>query len=339
MELNNKNMIQLAIDTSQGNVKGNFSSDEAAKIGSDEIRNAMVEAFGTTNLTYKAFRRNPAAFFEFIEEVVTPATHKKLEETFNRFAEFRSLPYGDTNKFLVPDTSLFPVATIAEGTGNIRRKRLDGTEFTVETSSVAVGIYEELVRFLAGRVDWATYVQKITDSFERDIARRISTALYGSFDKLGDVYKASIASGAADLKEEVLNVAAHVEAENGSVILLGTKAALAKLKPEYYSDEQAGNRNATGYFGVVDGYEVLAMPQFHKSGTDEFAIDDNTILVLPQPDEKIVKVVFEGDAIVREANGSEIAREDMQVRLDVIQRVGVLVLNPNKYGMIQFTGA
>ena len=35
MELNNKNMIQLAIDTSQGNVKGNFSSDEAAKIGSD----------------------------------------------------------------------------------------------------------------------------------------------------------------------------------------------------------------------------------------------------------------------------------------------------------------
>ena len=334
MELHkNNDLIQVAIDTAQGTVQGNFSARE----GSEAIREAMVEMFGTSKLDYKTFRRHKNDVFEFIEETVTPATHKKLEETFAKFADFRSVPYGDQNKFLVPNTELFPVATIAEGSGNIRRKRLEGSEFTVEVSNVAVGIYEELVRFLAGRVDWAMYVQKLVDSFERDIAQRISSALYGSFDELGESYSASVGADAPTMKEEVMDIAAHVEAEHGSVVIVGTKSALKKLDPEYYSDGQAGARNQQGYFATIDGYDALAMPQFHKSGTDEFAIDNDSILILPQPDEKIVNVVLEGTAIVREANGSETSREDLQVQYDVIQRVGVLVINARKYGMVKFT--
>lgn len=333
MELNNQQLVQAAIDTAQNTLQGQYSARE----GSELIRQSMVDLFGTAHLDYKTFRRHKTDVFEFIEETITPLTHKKLEETFSQFADFRSIPYGDQNLFKVPNTDLFPVATIAEGSGNIRRKRLEGSEFTVEVSNVAVGIYEELVRFLAGRVDWAMYVQKLVDSFERDIAMRISAALYGSFDDLGEVYKASIAADDEGMKDELLDIAAHVEAEHGQVVLVGTKSALSKLKPEYHSDAQAGARNQQGYFATVDGYDALAMPQFHKSGTDEFAIDNNTILVLPTPDEKIVKVVLEGEAIVREANGSETSREDMQVQYDVIQRVGVLVINARKYGMLQFT--
>lgn len=330
--LNDNNLIQVAIDTAQNSVRGEFSTRE----GSEAIREAMVQLFGTDKLDYKTFRRHKTDIFEFIEETVTPNVHKKLESTFAQFADFRSVLYGDQNKFLVPNTELFPVATIAEGTGNIRRKRLEGSEFTVEVSNVAVGIYEELVRFLAGRVDWAMYVQKLVDSFERDIAQRISAALYGSVEKLSTTYKATIAAEDTDLKEQTLAIAAHVEAEHDSVVIVGTKAALAKLKPEYYSDAEAGERNRQGYFGTVDGYDVIAMPQFHKSGTDEFAIDNNTLLVLPTPGEKIVKVVLEGEAIVREMGGHETSREDMQVRYDVIQRVGVLVINARKYGIVTF---
>ena len=71
MKLNSNDMIQLAIDTTEGKVQGEFSADQAAKLGSDAIREAMIETFGTAKLDYKAFRRNGAAFFEFIEEVIT----------------------------------------------------------------------------------------------------------------------------------------------------------------------------------------------------------------------------------------------------------------------------
>lgn len=324
------NLKQVAIDTAENKVKGNFSADQ----GTEAIRAAMIETFGTDHLTYKQYRRMPNEFFEFIEETITPYVHKKLEETFSQFAEVRNIAYGDQNKFLVPNTELFKIATIAEGSGNIRRKRLDSEEFEVEVRSMAAGIYEELNRFLAGRVDWAMYVSKLADSFSRDMAQRISSALYGSFDDLSAPYKVSDAS--ADIKGSVLEVAEHVEAEYGTVVIVGTKSALSKLKPEYFSDAQAGERNNTGYFGVVDGYEVMAMPQFHLNGTDEFAIDAKTILVLPTAGEKIVKVIIEGDAIVRETTGGESFREDMQVQHDIIQRAGVAVIAPRKYGMVKF---
>lgn len=324
---------QVAIDTAENKVKGNFSSEDT----SDAIRQAMIELFGTDKPTYKEFRRNKIEIFEFIEETITPVMHNRLEQTFYEFAEFKNINYGDENLFKVPDTNLFPVATIAEGAGDIRRKRLDSAEFSVEIGSIAAGIYEELVRFLAGRVDWAAYVQRLADSFAKDLALRISAALYGSFDELGDVYSASNAGDDAALKAQVLEIAAHVEAEYGEVTILGTKSALARLKPEYSSNEQDGERNRAGYFATVDGYDTLAIPQFHKNGTDEFAIDEKTILILPTLGEKIVKVVIEGNAIVREANGSEISREDMRVQYDVIQRVGTMVVAPRKYGMVKFS--
>lgn len=323
---------QVALDAAQNKVQGNYSTNDT----NEAIRKAMIEVIGSDKITYKQYRRMNTELFEFIEETVTPIVHTKLEELFNRFAEVRNIAYGDQNKFTVPNTELFRVATIAEGSGNIRRKRLDSTEFEVELSSMAVGIYEEFNRFLAGRVDWATYTERIAQSFARDLAHRISAALYGSFDELGSVYAKSVGAGDAEIKEAVLDVAAHVEAENGNVIILGSKAALAKLKPEYHSDEQAGERNRVGYFGFVDGYEVMAIEQFHHNGTDEFAVDNKSLLILPNADEKIVKVVLEGQPIIREVSGTDTFREDMQVQFDMIDRAGVLVLAPNKYGMVKF---
>ena len=328
--LTDSHLIALAIDGAENKVQGNYSVKDA----SDKIREAMIEHFGTSKLTYREFRNNKNEFFEFVEETVTPLLHRRLEDTFNAFAEVRSLEYGDMFKFNVPNNDLFKVATIAEGSTNIRRKRLEGTEFTVETGNIAVGIYEELVRFLAGRVDWAAYIDKMARSFERDIALRISNALYGSYDSLSSTYAATVSAGDEQTKETVLDIAAHVEAEHGSVVILGTRSALSKLKPEYSSDAQDGRRNELGYFGIVDGYDTLAIPQFHHVGTDEFAIDDKTLLILPQPDEKIVKVVLEGTALVMEVNGRQ---EDLQVQYDVIQRVGVLALTSSKYGVVKLS--
>lgn len=326
-----KNLVAVAIDAAQNTLKNNYSQADA----SETIRGAMIELFGTERIDYKTFRRHKVEIFEFIEETITPVVHTRLEDTFNRFAEFRSIPYGDANRFNVPSNELFRVAAIAEGSGNIRRKRLEGADFDVETQSLAVGMYEELARFLAGRVDWATYIDTLIRSFERDIAVRISNALYGAYDSLSAPYQASVSGG--DIKEQVLEVAAHVEAEHGSVVILGTRSALAKLQPEYYSDAQAGRRNEVGYFGVVDGYDVMAIPQYHKSGTNEFGVDNDTLLILPQADEKLVKVVLEGNALVLEVAGDSDAREDLQMQYDVIQRAGVAALTARKFGMVKLT--
>lgn len=329
MHLKDKNLIAVAIDAAQGKLHSNYTQADA----SETIREAMEKLFGTRNIDYKTFRRHKVEIFEFIEETITPAVHTKLEETFNRFAEFRSIPYGDAKRFNVPSSELFKVATIAEGSWNIRRQRLEGADFEIETQSIASGFYEELSRFLAGRVDWAMYVNTLIRSFERDIAIRISNALYGAYDTLTAPYVASVSGG--DAKEQVLEVASRVEAENGSVVIIGTRSALSQLEPEYFSDAQAGRRNELGYFGIVDGYDVMSLPQYHVPGTNEFGVKNDMLLILPQADEKLVKVILEGNALMREVAGDSDAREDMQMQYDVIQRVGVGVLTARQFGMVK----
>ena len=72
------------------------------------------------------------------------------------------------------------------------------------------------------------------------------------------------------------------------------------------------DRNQNGYFKMVDGITFGIIPQAHKIGTDEFAIDNNFLLVLPNGNEKIVKFVMEGEALVKEVLGQDNADDTQE---------------------------
>lgn len=335
MTLLNEELKQIAIATAKGEVATNFSNKDL----SDKIREKMVEELGTDKLDLRTFRSMDKEFFSFVEETITPIVNDRTAEVFGQFAEYRNIAFGEENKFIIEDIRLFPVATISLGNSNVLRKRLDTDELVVEMQTIGLGIMEEFTRFLAGRIDWAKLVARLADSFVADINKRIVAALYGSISKLDSTYKKNGAfSGEGELKKAVLEVADHVEAEHGSAVIVGTKAALRKLKPEFYSDAQAGSRNEVGYFGHVDGVSTLALPQFHKAGTDEFGVKNDVIFVLPQGGEKMIKVVQDGYYNAFLQNGLENHRADMQMSLDVVSRVGVAVVTAAKYGAVEISG-
>ncbi|EGQ3451651.1 hypothetical protein IS848_000313 [Staphylococcus pseudintermedius] len=334
MTLLNTELKKMAIAASKGQSTTNFSNADL----SDAIRQKMIEEFGTDKLDMRTFRKHKVELFEFIEDTIAPVVNDRTAEVFGQFAEYKNLSFGDENKFIVEDIALFPIATISTGNGNVLRKRLDNDELVVDMQYIGAGVYEELTRFLAGRVDWAKLTARLAESFVNDTAQRIAQALYGSVSKLGSTYKANVSGSDGTLKEKVLGIADHVEAANGEAVIVGTKSALRKLKPEDLSDAQKGEKNVTGYFGHVDGYQAIALPQFHKAGTDEFGIKNDVIFVLPSANEKLIKVVFDGYYHVREEGGSETYRTDMQVSLDVISSVGVAVITGAKYGAVEITG-
>ncbi|MEJ7218472.1 hypothetical protein [Staphylococcus gallinarum] len=322
---------EVAINAAKGVATTQFSNADL----SSAVRNKMIEELGTDKLDYSTYRRRKHDLFEFIEETIAPIVNDRTSEIFGQFAEYKNIAFGDLNKFIIDDIKLFPVATISLGNGNVKRQRLDSQELVVPMHTVGAGVYEELVRFLAGRTDWAKLTARLAESFVNDIAQRIGDALYKSIDSVGSTYKANVSGTNEELKEKVLEIADHVEASNGQAVIVGTKAALRKLKPEDTSDLQKGAKNEIGYFGVVDGVEAIALPQFHKAGTDEFGLKNEVIFVLPSSDEKLVKVIQDGQYIAREEGGSEGYREDMQMSLDVITRVGVAVITAAKYGAVE----
>lgn len=319
-----KDLVTLMIDTYKG-VNTEFSKDKSNDIILTELREKAGIPDG--KIDYKTFRRHKVDLFEVIEEALTELIQEGLEDQFSQFAEVRNLNWGDTNVFTVKDRDLFKVATISDGNGNLRRQRIDNGEFSVTGETRGVKIYEEMYRLLAGRVEWNEMVDRVARSYNQEIARLVYEAIHGSFSSLGANYKHSGAFALADFTR----IVQHVEASTGAnVVAYGTKSALAKVDPAVVSDNMKDARNELGFYGVVNGVELREIKQAHKPGTENFMIDD-FLLIVPTVDDKMVKIVNEGEAVIQDNPMGQSA--DMSQEYLFTMKTGVAVVSSAKYGI------
>ena len=115
------------------------------------------------------------------------------------------------------------------------------------------------------------------------------------------------------------------------VAIYGTKLALNKVAQlTNMSGAMKDELNKFGYLGTVSGMRLIEIPQAFKVNSDEFALADDTLLILPEG-EKVVGVVMEGDAIVNEPDN--MSRHDMQLGFETMKKLGVSVLQMKVYGM------
>ncbi|MER2007481.1 MAG: hypothetical protein ABS939_08505 [Psychrobacillus sp.] len=328
-------IVKLAVDLAKGKVQ-NFSVDES----NDTLRKAFADLFefstdknGKFEIDRKTFRKHKAEIFEILEVVINETLQEGLKGQFDGFAEYRNLAWGDENKFVVPNKDIFKVALISDGNGNIRRQRLrDGQEFSISLDTYGIKIGEDFHRFLAGRVQWADLMGLIAESFRRDLTQRIYQAVLKSYGKYNSTYHFT---GTLD-EDKLVLLASHIEARTGEkVAVYGTKLALRKLAPAsgMLTDEMRNQRNATGYYSTIAGIDMYEIEQSHEYGTDNFAIDNNMILVLPQNADKMIKVVNEGDAIIQDLAGGISA--DMMQEYFICNRFGVSIITSKVFGFVK----
>lgn len=329
-----KDMIKLAVDLAKGKVQ-NYSANEA----NETLRKAFADLMefsleGDGKIDRKTFRRHKVEIFEILEEIINETLHEGLENQFDGFAEYRNLAWGDTNLFKVPANNIFRVALVSDGNGNIRRQRLrDGQEISVSLDTYAIKVGEDFHRFLAGRVDWAEFMAGIAESFRRDLTQRIYEAVYNSFGQYGATYHNHFSNGFTE--DDLVEMAMHIEARTGEkVAIYGTKLALRKLAPSNITDAMNDARNKTGYYGEIAGIELREIQQSHKYGSDEFAIANDFVLLLPQNPDKMVKVVNEGDAIIQDINGGQTS--DMMQEYFIANKFGIAVITSKVYGFAKF---
>lgn len=297
-----KDIVKVAVDAYRGNVE-QYSVGQSMEL----LRKALVDANGgSTTLNYKNIRDGKCVgLFTLIEEILSRTVVEGLQgdEYFNALVDFRNVAEGDKNLFEVEDSTLFVVADAADGTQGIRRQRLSGTsEVSIPTSLKTVRIYEELNRVLSGRVDFNTFITKVSESFRQKLLNDIYTLWSGATaaDFGGITYFPT--AGAYD-EDELLELISHVEAAAGGkpATIIGTKKAVRNLKESIQSDGAKDELHNMGYYGKFFGTPVVVTPQRHKVGSTEFTLDDDMLTIIAG-DEKPIKCVYEGDAIVLMGN-------------------------------------
>jgi hypothetical protein len=325
--MSNKAIIDLGIDLARGSVS-QYSSEQANEI----LRKAMLDLAGCEDgkFDYKKFRRNQVAIFEVLEEILDATIEEGIKNQFDGFVDYRSTRFGDKLSFRRKNHDLFEISMIAGGTNNLRRQRLSDSSFTIETNWEGVKIYEELERFLAGQVDWVGMINTVDRSFQSAIASRIYQAVKAAYSGLTAPY---YESGSWDI-DTFNTIVDHVQAATGmKPIVFGTRAAVSKAEPKYinYGLSSLEQRNQDGYFRTIDGITFSVIPQAHIPGTDTFTIDDDFLLIVPNGDEKIIKLVTEGETLIKEVNGQDNADDSQEYT--VRKKYGVGVVSASKYGV------
>ena len=316
---------KLAIDTYEGTVT-KYSKDEAE----NAIRNAIREACGG-EWNHYAFLDNKGKIYQIITEVLSVGLGALLEGKFDDFTEVNDVELGDKVSFEVQNKDLFRVATISDGNTDIRRQKLYKGKLEVATEKIGIKIYEDFDRFLAGRIDWTEMVNRVQLSYANEISMRIYNAIYGSYDDLLAPYQVS---GTFD-EGKLLTAVAHVEASTGQkAVIFGTKTALAKITSANMSDGMKDKLNVIGHYGMFRGTDLLELPQAHKVGTNDFAVADDFLLVVPNG-EKIVKIILEGDTYIWDTEAGD--RNDEQIEFFFGRKVGVGVLKADQYAMYKLS--
>jgi hypothetical protein len=320
-----------------------FSIEESNKIFTDKLIKESMEYAG---LTYTAGQKmdfqtysHPLVkhkLFNLISTTIDAIVPKYLMNQFDRFIDIRNVAWGDKLYIEVTSPDLFSVTKVSHGNVNVRRQKLDRRSINLTPIMREVKVYEDLYRLLAGRVDWATYVNKVALSVANDIHTDAYTAFYDSYDATDSTYFASGAFSGTTFN----TMAEHVKAANGGVPVQawGTKLALAKVNahtgytayPGLNSANMLDEYNRMGYYGQFQGTDLVKIDQAHTANTNDFAISDSFIIITPVGLDKPIKLGFEGEAIFTENNST--TTQDQQTTYSLQKAFDLQILSAGRYG-------
>ncbi len=353
MQFTKKELAKFMVANYKGEVQvpANFSADKVFT-PEEAITNAFHSVIGTNaNSTVEdyilAFRKEDARLgvFAIIEEVLREGIINESWKNpfFERFVETRSQARGDKTVFYVESKQEVVVSRISkDGRVALDRQRFDeGYELSVDTETRGAKVYEHIARIMLRKTGWANFVANLYAAMERDIAEMCYGAFLAVVENLPNEFVHRGAYNAKLIKEKIRNV--KLISGASSVTLVGTELALEALTQDdaikYLESADVQNEiYATGRLGKWYGHDVLELPNGFKQGTGltELVMPDDVVYIIPNVQEKPVKLVVEPELI--DIQNSAIARVDDTIEVAVRWTAGCNVITGSAIGAIVFAG-
>lgn len=298
------------------------------------VEETLRDKFKALAPNYNAFRRNKLDIFELIQETVDEVAPNKIIEKIGDFSDVKSYKQGARPKFKVKKGKNNVKRFITKvGLGGVyERVRLDKSEFTIETHAVGGSAYIEWEAYLDGQMDFSELCDLIIEGIEEQVYVEVRDALIATYAKLPTANKHT---GATTDMKELRRIINTVQAYSGGTVTIFCTPAFAstiEIDAHYVGTEDKADMRNQGYLGKVYGANVVTIPQSFTDETNtEKIFSDQYAFIIPSggsADEKIVKVVLEGETIVK-----DIENRDSSMEFQAYKKFGTAVLTTNHFGI------
>lgn len=344
-EDNYMNFSQLLLDAGKGVFQSGITSADANEMIREKFRLIMgVDKNASQKEIRRAIERNRFEIFAVIEDTIDNMLTSGWQdnEFFKDFVEIKNLALFDTNEFETEDHTVLTVGKREGNHWNLDRQRLGlGETFRVPTYWVGLAVYEEFERVMMGRADWAKLVNAIYEAMDAYVNELVYNAVISAGSQVlpgSDQFYKTAALEAA-VHDTFVEMIEDVQAANrgAEVVIMGTKTALAKLKNladvNWIAKEDRTDHRNMGHVGIFEGTRVVEIPQvFAKNDTTTKMVDPNVLLIMPIVDNKFVKLVYEGDARIKEVTDNK-ELQDMTYEFKYLTKLGVATLIGRYFGV------
>lgn len=296
--------------------------------------NATLQAnFNEIAGTPQLYRENKNTVFALIEQTLNDVMPKNVLDTYGMFADVQTVAQGDKIVFTkkVGDLRAKQFITRVALAGRYEVFELAEEKFEIQTTAYGGAARIGIEEFLDGRVQWSDYLSIVNEGMSEAVYKEIAKALIAAIAKFPATNKVAAAAfdeGQFDRLIQTISV-------YGAPVIYCTLEAAMTLLPAntWISDGMRDERWQRGYFTNYKGTPVVVLPQSFTDETNATkVIDPAYIYIFPTTNNKPIKIVFEGQTLVK-----EFENRDWSTELQTYQKFGVGVLTTNNLAVFKNT--
>lgn len=337
------NIRELMKHASYRTAPAEFSVEDVEGVLRQEIKKLVGN--------YNLYRRNKLDMFELIQEAVDDILPNKVAAIMGMFAETQQFAQGDKPVFKtrLGRQRAKQFITRATPSGTYETFRLDSGSFEIGMDSYGGGVHVDFERYLDGLDSLMELYEIVIEGLSDIIYVLIQNLLLASWDTTRPTANRKQASYFdTELMIDLVNtVSAYgspiifcspqfaATMHNGMQYAVG--AAIVKASaPNVIPEQDIQERRTQGYIGVFQGTPVVVLPQSYADEKNtNLVINPRVAYVIPAGKEKIVKIAFEGQTIVKDWEN----KGDNSMEIMVYKKMGAAIITPlNYWGIYENTG-
>lgn len=310
-----------------------------------DVEGALREQIRELAKDYNSFRKNKYDIFEIMQVAADEYIPNRVLAAMGQFADIQQFGHGQKVEFKLRKGKLRgkKFVTVASPSGVYESFRLDTDVMSVNTKAVGGATIIDFNRYLCGDEDLSENMGVLLEGIEDRIFEMVQEALVATISAKGT----SAASGAnfciaagfnADSMVKLMNT---VRAYGTGVVIYATREFIAAMGADVItttgtpgvSIKDIDAIHDTGLINVFRGAPIIEIPQsFVDENNDKKVIDPQYAYIFPTGGEKVVKVAFEGDTVVK-----EFENRDNSIELQAFKKLGVGIYHTNNWAVYRNT--
>lgn len=333
-----KEIKELALHSARGTAPSTFSVENVDEALRDEFK-ALA---GSVN----QFMKNRYDIYDIIIETADEVVPNKVLDAVGIFAEVQNVPQGQKALFKVKKGKARGKKFITQVglSGLYESFRLDNDTFELRAHAVGGAASIDFERMLDGADNMADLMEIITEGLVDAAFVEVQRALKAALEAKGRPAVNKTVQNTF-VPAEMLKLITIVRAYGSSAVIFAPPEFVAAMGPDaivpvganfqgVYHPQDIDAIHNQGYINIFRGTPIVQIPQsFIDESNEKTWIDPQLAYVFPAGQERVVKIVFEGQTQIY-----DFVNPDNSMEIHTYKKMGAAIVTHHNWCLYQNTG-